>query len=153
MDISGHKEMIHFKQCLKQIVLFSLCLISFIFGCSDHVSEEDKEAIIKTLVSGAFNSGEYVIFWDGTNDKNVTMGAGTYYVRLYSQTFTHQIEITALAGGAVAVNDSSYFFEGYQPLTQILPNYPDPFQIRSGTNIPFTLNTPATIELTVRDKE
>jgi hypothetical protein len=131
------------------LIICSLCSLH----CSDPLSEEEKAAIVTTIVSGPFESGEYVIFWDGTNDQGGTVRAGTYYARLWSRDFTHQIQMTALEGGKTGVNDSSFVAPGFQPITKLLQNHPEPFPIRSGTNIPFTLASSASIELTIRNRE
>jgi hypothetical protein len=123
-------------------------------SCSDPLSEEEKQAIVRNVYTGFLEAGQYSFFWDGHDEDNKAMPAGTYYARLTSRDFTHQIEMTALEGGTEGVfNDSSYAVPGYQPITQLLQNHPNPFRIKEGTNIPFTLNVNITVELTIRNKE
>jgi hypothetical protein len=134
---------------IKSLFFFSLVIL----GCSNPLSEQDKKAIVKTLISEYCPAGEYVVFWDGTNDKNQRMPAGTYYARFLTQEFTFFIKMTALEGGTGVSNDSSLYIDTYQPITNLEQNDPEPFYIKDGTNIPFKLSYPATVELTVRTKE
>ena len=123
--------------------------------CSDPLSE-DEDAVIRTLVQGILPSGEYVWFWDGTDDSGAFVPAGTYYARLYSRDFTYQIEMTALEGGSGESNDMHLYNEGVQPLTKLEQNRPNPFRIRDGTNIPFFIDeitASVPVQLTVRSRE
>jgi len=136
------------------IVALGVCVFfGIIAGCSDPMSEEDKKALVKTVVDGYLPPGEYQVFWDGTNKDRQQVSAGTYWARLTSRNFTLQITMTALEGGRQGVsNDSSWFSPGDQPADQLLQNHPNPFAIREGTNIPFTLRDSATVQLIVRNK-
>ncbi len=138
------------RKTLSGLVLLSVLLIHI--ACSDPLSEEDKKAVVSTLVQGSLNAGEYAVFWDGTDDAGKFLTPGTYYARFSSRDFVFQIDMTALEGGTVS-NDSSYFIPGNPPLNSLGQNHPDPFRIKSGTNIPFTLRESIAVELTIRNKE
>lgn len=137
----------------QRFILFLFFLIVLMLGCSDPLSEEEKKAVVTTLFTGFLESGEYSFFWNGKNEAGENAQAGTYYARLYSLNFTHQIEMSAWEGGSGVSNDSSYIAPGFQPITHLLQNHPNPFLIRSGTNIPFTLSTSVTVELTIRNQK
>ena len=131
-------------------------MILFIFlplGCSDPLSEQEEEFTVKTLFNGPLAEGRYVFFWDGTDDNNKYVSGGTYYARLYSRDFTFQITLTAQDGGTSVSNDSSLADPGYQPLPQLDQNVPNPFKIRNGTNLPFSIDADYSIRLTIRNKE
>ncbi len=132
------------------MVIFALLLLS---GCSDPLSS-DEDAVVKTLLDGPLEGGRYVLFWDGTDDTGHSVQPGTYYARLFSRDFTFQVQMTALAGGGTGVsNDSSMWDPGYQPLPGLEQNTPNPFKIKDGTNLPFTLDAAYSIRLTVRNRE
>lgn len=140
------------KHFMNKRYILSIFLL-ILFGCSNPLSEEEEKAVVKTLVSGTLPLGEYVVFWDGTDEKNQSVPPGTYYARLYSRNFTHQIEMTALEGGKGISNDSSYSNPGIQLITQLKQNHPNPFYIKDGTNIPFTLSEEVSVQLTIRNKK
>lgn len=132
--------------------LIGCCIVLFIGSC-DWFSNDDEEAVVKNLLKGYWPMGEYIIFWDGTNEKGETVSHGTYYVRLYSELFSDQKKMTALEGGGNASNDSTFINEGFQSITELLQNHPNPFKVKDGTNVHFKLSQGMTIELTVRDRE
>ncbi|MFH1942202.1 MAG: hypothetical protein ABIL68_08850 [bacterium] len=133
------------------------CLLWFliIIGCRQPLSEQEKDAIVKTLVEGILPSGEYILFWDGTDENDQFVPVGTYYARLYSRDFTYQIEMTAKEGGTGVSNRDELINEGLQPLTKLEQNRPNPFNIQDGTNIPFTIDDQTantTVQLTIRNR-
>ena len=132
---------------------FLILVFLFFMGCSDPLSREEEGVLVKTLYDGPLAAGRYVVFWDGTGDDQKFVQAGTYYARLYSRDFTFQIEMTAQDGGTGVPNDSSLSDPGYQPLPGLEQNRPNPFKIRNGTNLPFTLDNTYTIRLTVRNRD
>ena len=123
-----------------------------IIVCSDPSSSDDKY-IVKTLIDEYWGQGQYVEFWDGTDDKNKPLPAGTYYVRLWTRNYSNQITIEAQDGLFRTSNDSTVFFPTATFITLLEQNHPDPFRIREGTNIPFQLAESGTIELTIRNHE
>ena len=138
------------KPCFISLLLLWGILVP---GCSDPLSEQEEEVTVKTIYSGPLEEGRYVFFWDGTDDKNQYVSGGTYYARLYSRDFTFQITMTAQTGGTGALNDSSLADPGHQPLPRLDQNTPNPFKIRDGTNIPFSIDDNYSIRLTIRNKE
>jgi len=138
------------KRTLFLCVLFTILCAP---RCSDPLSEQEKDVTVKTLFNGPLVEGRYVFFWDGTDDGNKFVSGGTYYARLYSRDFTFQITLTAQEGGTGALNDSSLSDPRYQPLPQLDQNTPNPFKIKDGTNIPFSIDGDYSIRLTIRDKE
>jgi hypothetical protein len=143
------------KAHINRFILSCLLWFLLIIGCRQPLSEQEKEAIVKTLVQQPLPSGEYVLFWDGTDEKDQFVPAGTYYARLYSRDFTYQIEMTALAGGTGVSNDSTVYNGVIQPLTKLEQNRPNPFYIQDGTNIPFTIDEQTantTVQLTIRNR-
>jgi len=124
-----------------------------ICGCDDPASATNT-VVVQTLVHGQLPAGQYSVFWDGRDEKNAFMGEGTYLVWLYARDFTYEIQVTALSGGVTGVNDSTTApIFGNWGLTELLPNHPEPFRIKSGTNIPFIIGEDAadkTVEITVR---
>jgi hypothetical protein len=136
------------------IILILILNLVFIIQCSDPLS--DDKAIVKTLVHGPISYGQYVIFWNGTDDKNKTVEGGTYYVRLYSREMTDQKKITVLDGGTDTINDSTDYTPSMPLLTQIVGIRPNPFYGREGTNIILDISIQddrKTFQLTIRDKE
>ena len=144
---------------LKQIIgltLFIFILIMITY-CSDPMSEEEARAIVKTIIPGwPLDYGEHTIFWDGTDDNNKLLPAGTYYARLRSNDFTDQVEMTAIDGSKGAYNDSTNYLRIQQFITYMEQNRPNPFHIKDGTNIRFLISiydAEKTFELTIRNKK
>lgn len=136
-------------------IFILLFITSIFFRCTDPLSA-DEEAVVKELFRGIIPMGRYSDFWDGKDEEGNFVTEGTYYARLESRDFTYQIEMTANAGGTGNSNRADIFDEGFQPLTNLEQNTPDPFLIRDGTNIPFTIDELAetiTVILTIRDRE
>ena len=105
------------------------------------------------MIDEYWGEGEFTIFWDGTDDKNKPLSAGIYYVRLWTRTFSHQIEITALHGAFTTSNDSTEFFTTPTFITELLQNHPEPFKISEGTNIAFKMSESTQLQLTIRNHE
>ena len=132
-------------------LLIPVLMVGFIFiRCSDPVSGDNTE-LVKTIVQGYHPAGLYVYFWDGTDRKGNFVSEGTYIARLYAKDFTFEVEMTALAGTSGTSNDSTAFPDfTYQPLNELRQNRPNPFKIKDGTNLLFTLSEDYAVELTVR---
>ncbi|MCD6115835.1 hypothetical protein J7K93_02370 [bacterium] len=138
----------------RKILLMSAAslLYSIFCLCTDPVSS-DKSKVIKTLVQGKLNAGQYSVFWDGKDEKNNFVEPGTYLVWLTARSFTYEIRMTALTGGAGSNDSTTVPIYGDWGLTELLQNHPDPFRIKCGTNIPFIIGDDAasqTVVLTVR---
>ena len=132
---------------------FIWCVLILLLGSCDWFTDDDADAVEKTLIHAYLEMGEYILFWNGTNDKNEILGSGSYFVRLFSDAFSDQIEMTALEGGGNASNDSTFINLGYQSITELLQNHPNPFKIKDGTNIHFKLAEATTIQITIRNRK
>ena len=140
---------------------FLLCTVGLLFlslRCSDPLSEEQKETLVRKLVNGEqVATGNYSIFWDGRDDKDKRLPAGTYVCNFWTKDYGQQITMTALAGGstdAAESNDSTDY--DYNPLPlhfNLDQNSPDPFHINEGTNIRFAVPDPAEILITIHREE
>jgi hypothetical protein len=151
MDSTENTSPVKAGTILKWVLLG--CMVVLLFGNCDWFSSDEQDAVVKTLLKGYWPMGEFIIFWNGKNDKNEIVSPGKYYVRLYSETFSDQKEMTAQEGGGSASNDSTFINEGFQSITELLQNYPNPFKVKDGTNIHFTLSQAMSIELTIRDRK
>ena len=137
---------------MKKFIVILLAAV-LVITCGKTATEQNKDAVVKTLFSGTLGQGRYVIFWDGTNDNNQFVAEGTYYARLWARDFTFQITLNAQAGGTGVSNDSSLADPGPYALPQMDQNVPNPFKVQDGTNIPFNLDGTYAVELTIRDQE
>lgn len=140
---------------MRRMILFLMISAALLaLNCSDPASS-DRKYIVKTLIEEEYwPEGQYSIFWDGTDDENNLLAPGTYYVRLWSRNFTHQIEMTAESGRFSEYNDDgTYSMITETLITLLYQNKPDPFIISEGTCIPFDLAEPARIQLTIRNHE
>ena len=139
---------------MKKIFIFGLLTVCLLIMsvCSDPSSSDDKY-IVKTLIDEYWGQGQYTEFWDGTDDNNKPLPAGTYYVRLWTKNYSNQIKIEAQDGTFRTTNDSTVFFPTPTFITLLEQNHPNPFRILEGTNIPFQLAESGTIELTIRNHE
>ncbi len=118
--------------------------------CSDPASSDPTEEI-KIIVRGFHPAGAYVDFWDGTDKNHSFVDPGTYIARLYSQDFTFEVEMTVLSGSQGTSNDSTTFPDfTYQPLNELKQNRPNPFHVKDGTNLLYTLSEDYSIELSIR---
>ncbi len=132
------------------LILIALIASTFFIKCSDPVSGDETEHV-KTVIQGYHPAGLYVYFWDGTDQKGNFVSEGNYIARLYAKDFTFEVEMEALAGSSGTSNDSTAFPDfTYQPLNELKQNRPNPFQIKDGTNLLFTLSESYAIELTIR---
>jgi len=143
---------------MKKAILI-LSAAAFLYGifclCEDPVSSNQPE-VIKTLVQGRLNTGQYSVFWDGKDENNNFVEPGTYLVWLTARSFTYEIKMTALSGGAGSNDSTTVPIYGDWGLTELLQNHPEPFRIKSGTNIPFIIGADAasqTVVLTVRKEK
>jgi hypothetical protein len=129
--------------------------IGFFLGCSDPISDKEKEDTVKILVERTLLPGTHIRFWDGTDENEKTVPAGNYFVMLYTQEFTYPLyRITALAGGTGKSNESpTQYIPNSPPITGIEKADPDTFYVEDGTNIYFTLAEETGVRLTIRNRE
>jgi hypothetical protein len=135
----------------------SFCILfSFLFSlvqCGKSFWEKGKENVIRTLVDALLEQGEYIIFWDGKNDNKQAQAPGKYWCRLRTLEFESQIEMNGLDGGKDASADNSGYIPSRPLHFSIEQNFPNPFYMKNGTNIPFTVPHSVNIQLTIRNKE
>jgi hypothetical protein len=118
--------------------------------CSNPASNDEKN-VIKILIDEPLPVGRYVVFWDGTDSNNKPLSAGNYKARLDTHSYVFEIDLTALDGTANASNDSSQIPILLPQLVTLLDqNHPNPFRIRDGTNIPFSISEYSPVRLTIR---
>jgi hypothetical protein len=139
---------------INRILYIALPFFLF-FNCSNPVSEDEKEATVKTIIEGTLLAGTHILFWDGTDKNNKYVSAGTYYVLLYTQALTYpEYRITALPGGTGKTNESPIKYIDNMPATTGIEYAdPDTFHVEDGTNIHFTLDEDTPIRLTIRNRE
>lgn len=141
----------------QSIILLIIGASLFSLYCDDPLSEEQKETLVRTLVQGPVQRGNYSIFWDGRNDADKRLSEGTYICNFYTQDYGHQVTMTALAGGstnAAESNDSTEYSEVPLPLHYELDqNSPNPFYINEGTNILFSIPENSSIQITIHKQE
>jgi len=132
--------------------MLMICTGCLIVSCADPLSNDDGH-VIRTLLEGTTPQGSYVIFWDGMDENDAYAPPGTYYAHLYASEFDFVVELNAIAGGEYGTNDNSVYNEGDLSATiNILEdNFPDPFRIRDGTNLPIQLRETRAVRLTIRD--
>ncbi|MBN2103954.1 hypothetical protein JW835_07935 [bacterium] len=116
--------------------------------CSDPLSNNDR--IVRTLISGPMQSGEYSVFWNGTDDHENLAEAGTYIAMLYTRNFTLIDTLTALAGTEKKDNRNEYYNTIPVLMDEMYDNEPDPFYIEDGTNIHFALSQDMSVQLTIQ---
>ena len=63
--------------------------------------------------------------------------------------FTDQFFMTAQEGGSGKLNDSTMIAPGVWYTYELWQNFPEPFKIRDGTNIPFQIGTPTRVKITI----
>lgn len=130
-----------------RILIFPVILM--VLSCGDPLS--DREDIVRILAEGLMTSGQYSIFWDGRDNKNQFVEAGTYFALLYTQDFSLIDTLTALAGGTKEkTNWNQYDYHNPQLMDEMENNEPDPFYIVEGTNIRFRLSRDINARLTIQ---
>ncbi|MBN1894724.1 hypothetical protein JW906_09525 [bacterium] len=134
------------------------CLAVFLtIRCGDPLSESDKATLVRTLVDGPVQAGEYSLFWDGRDDRDSLLSAGIYACQFTTRDFGDRIDMAALDGGSGSkkdLNDSTVIAALPVPNTFArIENRPNPFRIRNGTNIVFSIPYPTTLLLTIHRKD
>jgi hypothetical protein len=120
--------------------------------CGKSFWEEGKEDVVRTLIDTRLEAGEYILFWDGRDEGKNMLPAGTYFARLRTLEFQNQVAMKGKEGGK-GTADSSGYIRSSPVYFWIGPNFPDPFYMKSGTNIPFTVPLAAHVQLVIRNKE
>jgi|GEM_PF-1869747 hypothetical protein len=124
--------------------------------CGDPLSESDKATLVRTLVDGPVEAGEYSLFWDGRDNRDSLLAAGIYSCQFTTRDFGDRIDMTALEGGTGSkkdLNDSTVIAALPVPNTfSRIENRPEPFKIRNGTNIVFSIPYQTTLLLTIHRK-
>ena len=130
-----------------------LIIVRLGLSCSDPLSEEDKDTLVRTLIEGSIDPGKYVIFWNGKDKNKNLLGGGNYICKFYTRDYGDEIELTALpvdSSRRIVYNDSTLIAMPPIPLHFVLEqNRPDPFYINEGTNIIFDVPYRASILLTI----
>lgn len=144
--------------CRVSFVAFLIALLAFLaLHCSDPLTEEQQETLVRTLVEGTVAPGNYSIFWDGRDDRDKRLPGGAYICNFYSREYGNQVTMTALKGGSedpAEANDSTVIAAPPDPLLFTLyQNSPDPFHINEGTNIVFAVPYEASILITIHEEE
>ena len=132
----------------KRLYLPAVLSIFIFLTCSDPLS--DRENVVRTLLNGPIPSGEYSVFWDGTNEKNNFCEPGTYIALLYTRNFTLLDTLTALSGSSEKTNKNDYYLDTPQLIDEMVNNDPDPFLIEEGTNIKFFISQDISVRLTIQ---
>ncbi|NQT25744.1 hypothetical protein HQ585_10335 [candidate division KSB1 bacterium] len=146
---------IYWKTQTSLLIIFGVLFISL--HCSDPLSEEQKETLVRTLVEGQVGTGNYSIFWDGRDDQDKLVSAGTYICNFHSRDYGNQVTMTALAGGSDEpgdYNDSTVYAAPPDPVLYTLDqNSPNPFYIKEGTNIVFSIPFQSAVLITIHKEE
>jgi hypothetical protein len=134
---------------MKRVILF-IPILGWL-ACSNPLSQDDKN-VVKILINEREPVGKYTIFWNGTDSNNKFVPAGNYKARLVTQSYVFEIDMTALDGTAGKSNDSTRIPILLPQLETLLEfNHPEPFRIRDGTTIPYSISEDyTTVQLTIR---
>ena len=135
------------------IALSLFPLVCLTTRCGNSFWDQGKENVVRTLVDAPLVAGDYVIFWDGKDGKKQILPAGTYWCRLRTLEFEHRIEMKGTSGGRGIPADSSAYIPTNPLHFSLNQNFPNPFFMSDGTNIPFSVPYTVHIQLTVRNKE
>jgi hypothetical protein len=134
-------------------IVFSLFLLVLSLGsmsCKNPLKEEKKKELIRVLIHDYFDeTGKWIFFWDGKDKNDKYINPGKYIYLLEIRDFQDQDFVTAIEGGKDELNDERRFEPGFWTYTELGEAYPDPFEIRSGVNIPVFLSQPATLKLSI----
>lgn len=126
-------------------ILFLSCL-----NCKNPFKEEKKKQEIIILVDDyLIESGRYILFWDGKDKNKKYIEPGKYIVFLEIKDWQDQEFITAETGGKVGKNNKSRFEPGFWYSPDLEEPFPNPFQIKSGVNIPVLISEPSRVKLTI----
>ena len=134
---------------MKRVILF-IPILGWL-ACSNPLSQNDKN-VVKILINEREPVGKYTVFWNGTDSNNKPVPAGSYKARFVTQSYVFEIDMTALDGTAGKSNDSTRIPILLPQLETLLEfNHPEPFRIRDGTNIPYSISEDyTTVQLTIR---
>jgi len=142
------------KFLLYKVTLITIILLGFHFlFCENPFKEERKKERINILVDDyLLETGRYIFYWEGKNDKKEYIEPGEYIILLEIKNWQDQTIITAQKGGKESANDESRFEPGYWLYHDLEDPFPDPFRIKAGVNIPVLISEPARIKLSVYKK-
>lgn len=136
--------------------LILILLIPFfltVLHCGKSFWEKGKENALRVLVDTSLETGEYIVFWDGKDDQKQTLPAGNYLCRLLTEEFDSEIEMEGHDGGKGISADSSGYIMSSPMHFSLEQNFPNPFYMKNGTNIPFAIPHAVHVQLTIRKKD
>ncbi len=129
-----------------------ILLLAGAWQCGKSFWEEGNENVVRTLVDSRLEPGEWILFWNGRDDAGNILPAGTYYARLRTMDYQNQVEMKGKEGGKTAA-DSSAYIHSSPAFFWIGDNFPDPFFMKSGTNIPISVPRTEHVQLVIKNKE
>jgi len=124
----------------------------FVSGCGKSIFEKGKEGALRTLVDTRLEQGRYVVFWNGKDDQGQILPAGSYRIRMLAEEYDAELDMTGLDGGKESSADSSAYIPGNPFHFSLEQNFPNPFTMKNGTNIPFAVPYATHVQLTIRNK-
>ena len=136
------------KRHVAIILVFFLVLFSL--QCSNPLDENEKKELVLHFIDDVFDlSGKYIFFWDGKDENKQHVEPGRYIILLSIRDWQDQTYVSIDPGGKLEANDESHFEQGYWLNHELLPPYPDPFQVQSGVNIPVLIAEPARVKINI----
>ena len=135
--------------------LVCVIFITMFFGlvsieCSNPFKiEKKKELVLEFIDDYLADTGRYVFFWNGKDDKNEFVTPGKYIVLLEIKSWQDQEYVTAEEGGKERTNDQSRFEPGYWIDDDLQTPFPDTFFVKSGVNIPILLSKPGHVKISI----
>ena len=135
-------------------LLLGFCFIATLIfgsGCKNPLEEEQKKPLIRELLNEDLSElGRYIVYWDGKDKNGDTVAAGEYIVLLeLDNGYQEQDFVTAQTGGKPGFNNQGNYIPGFFDDTHLETPFPDPFQVLSGVNLPFTLHRPSRVKLRI----
>ncbi|MBN1541168.1 hypothetical protein JW992_03410 [candidate division KSB1 bacterium] len=119
-------------------------------GCKNPLAEEKKKPLVRELLNeNLAELGRYIVYWDGKDKNGKYIEVGEYIVLLELNGYQEQDFVTAQIGGKPGFNNQGNLIPGFYDATHLETPFPDPFEILSGVNIPFTLHQPARVKLQI----
>ncbi len=127
-------------------LLYTLLLLS----CSNPFKEETKKPLIREEYFYSAPQGRYVYYWDGKDRKGNYITPGKYIVLLEVYTFQDQDFVIAEEGGKEGQEDPGiYYYAEFWNKDELGEIKPNPFKIKSGCTITFTLKGGQTARLAI----
>lgn len=127
-------------------------------GC-DSPTEVKKGALVRTLYDRIGVPGRYIYFWDGRDDDQKLVPAGSYQCFMEAEGYSNAIEMTAMDGtggrraDTLGTDASGRLYVPTEPaLYSLSPSVPEPFYSRDGTNIPFEISGTGYVRLRIHRK-